>query len=90
MHAMALSIRSRSVEEKARKLAALRSTSITAALEQALDRELCNAMGEKERRKLDFVARVRGIQERVAKLPRLNGHLTDDELIGYDDNGLPC
>jgi antitoxin VapB len=22
-------------------------------------------------------------------LPRINEHLTDDELIGYDENGLP-
>ncbi len=40
----------------------------------------------------EIVQRKRKLAEVFAyfdSLPRINEHLTDDELIGYDENGLP-
>ena len=40
----------------------------------------------------DVVRRKRVLAELLAffdSLPRINEHLTDDEIIGYDENGLP-
>ena len=40
----------------------------------------------------DVARRKRTLAELLAyfdSLPRINEHLTDDELIGYDENGLP-
>jgi len=40
----------------------------------------------------DVARRKRVLAELLAyfdSLPRINEHLTDDEIIGYDENGLP-
>ncbi|HMA75359.1 MAG TPA: type II toxin-antitoxin system VapB family antitoxin [Xanthobacteraceae bacterium] len=40
----------------------------------------------------EIAQRKRKLAEVLAyfdSLPRINEHLTDDELIGYDENGLP-
>jgi antitoxin VapB len=40
----------------------------------------------------EIARRKRRLAEMLAyfdSLPRINEHLTDDELIGYDQNGLP-
>ena len=40
----------------------------------------------------EIVQRKRKLAEVLANfdsLPRINEHLSDDELIGYDENGLP-
>jgi antitoxin VapB len=40
----------------------------------------------------EIARRKRKLAEVLAyfdSLPRINEHLTDDELIGYDENGLP-
>jgi antitoxin VapB len=40
----------------------------------------------------EIARRKRELAEVLAyfdSLPRINEHLTDDELIGYDENGLP-
>ncbi len=85
---MALSIRSRSVEEKARRYAALRRTTVTGAIEHALDRSLRDEAIEKERRIEEFRALVKEIQDEVAKMPILDDR-SPDEILGYDENGLP-
>lgn len=80
---MALSIRNRSVEDKVRLLASRRRTSLTQAIEQAVDNELARQSSKEEA----FLARIRDIQERVAKLP--DTRLSEDEIMGWDENGLP-
>jgi hypothetical protein len=87
MHDMALSIRSRSVEEKARKLAAIRGISITAAIELALDSGLARHEQELTERSAKFRQLVRDIQADLANAPVLDERSIDEIL--YDEDGLP-
>lgn len=84
---MALSIRKQSVELKARALADRRGLTMTGAIEEALDNELARDEGEKEERRRRARAIVREIQEAVAAMP--DSGLTEDEIMGWDENGLP-
>lgn len=85
---MALSIRNPDVEELARRYAALKRTTVTEAIGQALNRSLREEEAEREKRVEEFRALVRRIQDEVAKLPILDNR-TPDEILGYDENGLP-
>lgn len=79
---MALSIKSERADQLARELAALTGESITVAVEVSLEARL-----EVERRR----RRARGlgdIVERFRRLPVLDPRDPDD-VIGYDDDGLP-
>jgi len=85
---MALSIKSPEADRLARELAQATGESITdavvAAIRERLDRERRRRSARGER----FHARLKRIQERVARLPVLDSR-TPDEIIGYDQNGLP-
>ena len=84
---MPLSIENPEAERLARELARITGESVTEALATALrdrpDREMGRAY-ERER-KLDG---IREIQREVAELPVLDDR-TPDEILGYDENGLP-
>jgi len=84
---MALSIRKQSVETKARTLANLRGVTMTTAIEQALDNALARdeACIEEELRVARLI--VREAQQAYAAAP-VSG-LTEQELMGWDENGLP-
>ena len=85
---MALSIKEERVDRKVRQLASLAGTSLTGAVELAVDREL-ERRAERDEDDLEtFLADIREIQARVAALPVLST-LSADELLGYDENGLP-
>ena len=81
---MALNIKDSRAHELARELAERRGTSLTRAvvdaLSEALDRSAPPAVP-----KLD---RLREISRRAAKLPVLDDR-TPDEILGYDDHGMP-
>lgn len=86
---MALNIKNAETERLARELARRRKQSITAVLTDVLRKEL-----ERERRKPagknDIEARLRRIDEIVARysqLPVIDDR-TDDEIIGYNEQGL--
>ncbi len=84
---MAFSVRNTRVEEKARAYAARHGTTLTGALDRALD----TAMSQDDlHAKAEFeawVAPIRAMQANVAKV-RDTG-LTEDEIMGWDENGLP-
>ena len=81
---MGLSIKNDEVERMIRALAARRGTPMTEALRQLLAEEEARAAAEvAERRR-----RIEEIIARTAALPRLTD-LGDDEIIGYDETGLP-
>jgi len=86
---MALSIKEERVDRKVRELSRLAGTSLTGAIEMAVDAELARRRSDKAARKAQFIARVREIQDRVAALPELCPGKTHDEIVGYDENGLP-
>jgi antitoxin VapB len=67
----------------ARQLAEHTGETVEQAVVQALRDRL--AKQEEIARKLEA---LRGIQRRVAALPVLD-HRTADEILGYDENGLP-
>jgi antitoxin VapB len=84
---MALSIKSREADQLARELAALTGEPITIVVLTALRARL-----EQERRKRDDKeARYERIMEIVrhsASLPILDTR-SEDEILGYDENGIP-
>ena len=84
---MAFSIRSSRVEEKARAYAAQTGTTLTAALERALDSAMTRDERDEEAAFEEWYAPIREMQARVARIP--DSGLTEDEIMGWDENGLP-
>ena len=84
---MALSIKNAETERLARQLARTTGESLTEAITEALRERLVRATGRRDPQR--FVEEIREIQERVARLPVLESG-TDEELIGYDEHGLPA
>jgi antitoxin VapB len=83
---MALNIKNDEADRLARELADLTGESLTEVVIEALRERLQRESG----RMLSFGLRedlVR-IQQRIAKLPRLDPR-SDEEIIGYDEIGLP-
>jgi antitoxin VapB len=84
---MALSIKHPEADQLAREVAALTKTSITDAVMTAL-REKRARLGSKPRqRERDLVA-IDETVRRFQSLPVMS-QLTDDEILGYDDSGIP-
>jgi antitoxin VapB len=86
-YAMALSLRNKQLEELARALAYERGESITDAILEALEARL-NQLGPVPRLSRD-IALMENAALRIAALPVLSG-ATPDEIIGYDQDGLPA
>ena len=81
---MSLNIKARRVHELARQLAERRGTTLTSAVEAALEEALARGgrPGGRVHKRLDAIVR------HCAGLPRLD-HRTADEILGYDERGLP-
>ncbi len=83
---MAISIKDVTTDRLARELAQTTGESLTEAIRRALEERL---QRERARRaSTGLVARIQQIQETVAQLPVIDPR-TADELLGYDDAGLP-
>ena len=85
---MGLSVKNAEVERLLREVAGRRGVGMTEALRQVLAEELerSRAAGEAE-----IEAKVRAVREiarRVAAMPDISD-LTDDEILGYDEDGIP-
>ena len=84
---MALSIKNKVVEQKARSLAFKTGKPITEALNDALDLSLQRQdLIKRPTAKEDLWAKIQEIQRRVAKRPLLDNR-TADEIIGYNEFG---
>ena len=84
---MALSIKNPETERLARELARATGESLTEAVTKAVRDRLVRETGRTD----DFeqwMEGIREIQRRVAQLPVFDDR-TPDEIIGYDENGLP-
>ena len=79
---MAISITGPETERLARELAAKRGTSVDEAVRKAAARS--RPEGEPD----DLVEQILAIARRCASLPRLTNR-TPDEIIGYDEYGVP-
>ena len=85
---MAVLIKDQEADRLIRELAARTGESITDAVKQAVQERLKRVPLSED----EIAARKRKLAELLAyfdSLPRVNEHLTDDELLGYDENGLP-
>jgi len=85
---MGLFIRNAVTESKIRLLAERTGESLTQAVEHAVDERLARTEASPPGGRVD--------REKLAKviayfrsLPKQNEHLTDDEIIGYGEDGLP-
>lgn len=83
---MALSIKNPEAERLARKLARLTGESLTKAVTEALRERIRRKTGRDDQKTLE--ADLRRIQEEFQRLPVLDRR-TPDEILGYDENGLP-
>lgn len=83
---MGIFIKKAEVETKIRDLAARTGETITDAVEHAVDERLARTPARKGR--IDR-AKVAALLAEIDALPHINEHLSDDEIIGYDDIGVP-
>jgi antitoxin VapB len=83
---MSLSIKNPGTEKLARELAEATGESITEAVTKALEESLLRLRGRRHAQNL--VEGVEDILRRVDSLPTLDERAAD-EIIGYDESGLP-
>jgi antitoxin VapB len=83
---MAISIKDPETDRLARELARATGESLTEAIRAALRERLER---QRTRGSRDAAAGIRRIQERIARLPVVDSR-TADEILGYDDHGLPA
>ena len=81
-----LNIKDPEVYQMARQLADLSGETLTEAVRKSLRQRLMREQyGKRSRFEIE---RLREIADRVAALPVLDDQ-TDDEIIGYDERGVP-
>ena len=83
---MAMNIKSAEAERLARRLSAATGETLTGAIIAAL-RERMERI-ERDAQYPSLVDQLEQIAERAARLPLLDRR-TLDEIIGYDENGIP-
>ena len=83
---MPLSIKHPEADRLARELAAQTGESLTEAVINALRERLIRERGRQ--RGTSLREELRAIRERCARLPVLD-HRSPEEIIGYDDKGVP-
>jgi antitoxin VapB len=83
---MALSIKSIEAERLAREIASKTGESLTTAIQKALEERLERLRNQ--RRSQILASQLDEILRRVDQLPLLDNR-TEDEILGYDENGLP-
>jgi antitoxin VapB len=83
---MAISIKSIETERLAREVAARTGESLTSAIQKALEERLERL--QRQRRSQILADQLQDILRRVDRLPILDSR-TPDEILGYDEHGLP-
>jgi antitoxin VapB len=83
---MPISIKSIEAERLARKLAEKTGESLTTAIQKALEERLDRL--DRQRRVSTLTAQLQDILRRVDNLPDLDPR-SPDEIIGYDEYGVP-
>jgi antitoxin VapB len=86
---MGLSIKNDETERLVRELARRKGVGMTTAIRLAVSHELENTPPLPKKKDPEAImAAVRKIQADIAKLPMLDDR-TADEILGYDEFGLP-
>lgn len=83
---MPLSIKNPGIERLARAIARESGESLTEAIGTALQERFQRLRRHRNSRLTD--ERIQEILERLDRLPRLDNR-SPDEILGYDENGLP-
>jgi len=83
---MAMSIKSVQVEQLAREVAAKTGESLTGAIQKALEERLDRL--KTERRQKTILTQLEDVLRRVDQMPVLDSR-TPDDILGYDERGLP-
>jgi antitoxin VapB len=83
---MPLSIKNPEADRLARELASTTGESLTQAIIRALRERLLRERGRA--RSVPLTEELRSIRKRCSTLPVLDDR-TPDEIVGYDENGLP-
>jgi antitoxin VapB len=81
-------VKNPATEAKIRKLAARTGESLTEAIDHAVEERLERLGPPKRKGRVDR-KRLAELIAYFNSLPKINEHLTDEEIIGYDENGLP-
>ncbi len=84
---MALSLKDRETDSLARKVASLTGETLTEAVRMSLAERLARER-LKRGRPANLTDELRAISQRMDALPDLDPR-SPDEIIGYDENGLP-
>ena len=84
---MSLNIKNPATVAIANELAQRLGISKTAAIHQALSERL-RRLGHGDPEQERLLAELRAIRERVARLPEFDSR-SDEEIVGYDADGIP-
>ena len=85
---MGVIVKNPATEAKIRKLAARTGESLTEAIDHAVEERL-ERLGPPKRKGRVNRKRLAELVAYFNSLPKINEHLTDEEIIGFDENGLP-
>jgi len=85
---MAIYVKDRETETAVRGYAARKGLTVTAAIRRAVAEAEASEKTAVEARYQRMLGNIRKIQARVAALPVLDDR-SPDEILGYDENGLP-
>ncbi|MBZ9672334.1 type II toxin-antitoxin system VapB family antitoxin [Mesorhizobium sp. ES1-3] len=86
---MALSIKNREVDELARELARSRGISVTEAIRQSLESEIALYSVTSWPNESDLIIKLTEISDRAGRIPERDNPMTEDEILGYDEFGIP-
>ncbi|TPM22538.1 protein transcription factor [Mesorhizobium sp. B2-3-3] len=86
---MAMSIKNVEVEQLARELARRRRVSVTEAIRQSLEREIARERLVPRDEPDSLFQRLMAIADNAGKIPRRENAMTEDEILGYDELGIP-
>jgi antitoxin VapB len=85
---MGILIKRPETEDKIRELADRTGETMTDAVDRAVDERLAKVGARKRTGRVDW-ARLETLVSKVRTTPPINEHLTDDEIVGYDEAGVP-
>jgi len=85
---MSILINKASTEAKIRELAIRTGEDVAEAIERSVDERLARLGPGRHKRRIDR-GRLAELHSYFNSLPKTNEHLSDDDIIGYDESGLP-
>ena len=84
---MPISIKAPKADELARRLTAMTGETITEAVIASMEERLAREERRRENKQL-LLEEIRAISHHCASLPVLDNR-SEDEIMGWDENGLP-